>query len=144
MLQVAALGAVTNTVVDFTTSNSIFIQCGGVKHLVELSKSMDSTVRLNTVWALRNLMFLADNSCKEVLFLELTASSLASLVCGNNCFHFCNDYITINFLICFPGNHIYMNIKHCPIPFKLQTLSLLYKSKLWLLSAILLMGASAL
>lgn len=80
-VQVAALGAVTNTVVDFMTSNSIFIQCGGVKHLVELSKSMDSTVRLNTVWALRNLMFLADNSCKEVLFLELTASSLASLVC---------------------------------------------------------------
>ncbi|KAF8395853.1 hypothetical protein HHK36_019807 [Tetracentron sinense] len=79
-VQVAALGAVSNMVVDFSTRRSTFIQCGGVKQLVQLSKSMDSTLRLNAVWALRNLVFLADTSCKEGIFLELTASTLASLI----------------------------------------------------------------
>lgn len=81
--QVAALGAISNVVVDFRTNKSAFIQCGGVKHLVQLSKSMDSTVRLNAVWALRNLMFLVDSRCKEGIFRELTASTLISLICGN-------------------------------------------------------------
>ncbi|KAF8403818.1 hypothetical protein HHK36_011924 [Tetracentron sinense] len=80
-VQVAALGAISNIVVDFTTRRVTFIQCGGVKQLVQLSKSMDSMLRLNAVWALRNLMFLADNSCKQGIFLELTASTLASLIC---------------------------------------------------------------
>ena len=63
------------------------MQCGGVKQLVQLSKSMDPTIRLNSVWGLRNLMFLADNRCKEGIFLELTASLLASLICGNHTNH---------------------------------------------------------
>ena len=63
------------------------MQCGGVKQLVQLSKSMDPTIRLNSVWGLRNLMFLADNRCKEGIFLELTASLLASLICGNYANH---------------------------------------------------------
>ncbi|KAF3452534.1 hypothetical protein FNV43_RR02967 [Rhamnella rubrinervis] len=80
-VQVAALSAVGNIVIDFTTRRSSFVQCGGMKQLVELTKSMDSTVRLNALWALRNSMFLAETTCKEGIFLELTASSLASLVC---------------------------------------------------------------
>ncbi|PON59058.1 Beta-catenin [Parasponia andersonii] len=47
---------------------------------VQLSKSMDSDLRLNALWALRNLMFLADSASKESIFGELEASSLASLV----------------------------------------------------------------
>ncbi|KAJ4724276.1 armadillo repeat-containing protein 8-like [Melia azedarach] len=80
-VQVSALGAISNIVVDFTTRRSLFIRCGGVKQLVQLSKSMDSTIRSNALWALRNLMFLAENKCKEGIFLELTASLLASLIC---------------------------------------------------------------
>ncbi|PRQ32947.1 hypothetical protein RchiOBHm_Chr5g0052041 [Rosa chinensis] len=80
-VQVAALSAVGNIVVDFTTHRSLFLQCGGVKQLVQLSRSMDSTLRLNALWALRNLMCLADYICKQGIFMELTASSLASLIC---------------------------------------------------------------
>lgn len=80
-VQVAALGAISNIVVDFTTTKSTFLQCGGLKQLVQLSKSMDPILRLNALWALRNLMFLADNTCKEGILLELTASSLSSLIC---------------------------------------------------------------
>ncbi|KAF9593258.1 hypothetical protein IFM89_021014 [Coptis chinensis] len=80
-LQVAALKTISNVVVNFTNRKSIFIQCGGLKELVQLSKSMDSTLRLNSVWALRNLMFLTENSNKERILLELTASTLTSLIC---------------------------------------------------------------
>ena len=80
--QVAALGAISNIVVDFSTKRSIFIECGGVKELVRLSKSMDLDIRLNALRALRNLIFFANNMCKAGIFVELTASLLASLVCG--------------------------------------------------------------
>ncbi|XP_044482367.1 armadillo repeat-containing protein 8 isoform X3 [Mangifera indica] len=79
-VQVAALGAISNVVVDFMTRRSTFIRCGGVKQLVQLSKSMDATIRLNALWALRNLVFLAENKCKEGVFSELTAPLLASLI----------------------------------------------------------------
>lgn len=67
------------------------MQCGGATQLVQLSKSMDSALRFNALCALRSLMFLADNACKESIFGELEASSLASLVCGND-FFFLNIY----------------------------------------------------
>ncbi|KAG4935298.1 hypothetical protein JHK85_050217 [Glycine max] len=80
-IKVAALGAISNIVVDFMPHKSTFIQCGGIKELVQLTKSMDSSLRLNAVWALRNMVFLADKICKEGIFVELTASSMASLIC---------------------------------------------------------------
>jgi len=80
-VQVAALGAISNIVVEFTKHKSVFIQCGVVKQLVQLSKSMESAIRLNAVWALRNLMFVSDDRCKEGIFFELTASTLTSLIC---------------------------------------------------------------
>lgn len=82
-VQVAALGAISNIVVDFTPDKSTFIQCGGIKELVQLTKSMDSSLRLNAVWSLRNMVFLADRMCKEAIFMELTVSSVASLICDS-------------------------------------------------------------
>ncbi|XP_018830933.1 armadillo repeat-containing protein 8 [Juglans regia] len=80
-VQVAALGAIGNIVVDFTTHKSTFVKCGGLKLLVQLSKSMDPTMRLKALWALKNLTFLADNTCKEGILLELTTPLLSSLIC---------------------------------------------------------------
>lgn len=82
-VQVAALRAIGNIVVDFSKRRTIFIQCGGAKQLVQLSKSVDSDLRLNALGALRNLVFLADYAHKESIFGELTASLLASLVCDS-------------------------------------------------------------
>ncbi|MBA0650729.1 hypothetical protein Goklo_018115, partial [Gossypium klotzschianum] len=79
-VQVAALGATSNIVVDFTTSKSIFVQCGGMKQLIQLAKSMESSVRSNALWALKNFVFQADNRLKEGVFSELTASLLSSLI----------------------------------------------------------------
>ncbi|KAL5125986.1 Armadillo repeat-containing protein 8 [Glycine soja] len=80
-VQVAALGAISNIVIDFTPQKSTFMECGGVKELIQLTKSMDSSLRLNAVLALRNMVFLADKMCKEGIFKELTVSSVASLIC---------------------------------------------------------------
>lgn len=70
--------------VDFAAHKSVFVKCGGLKLLVQLSKSMDATLRLNALWALKNLMFLADNMCKEGILLKLTTPLLSSLICGND------------------------------------------------------------
>ncbi|KAL9248377.1 hypothetical protein vseg_021705 [Gypsophila vaccaria] len=80
-VQVAALSAVVNVVVEFTSRKSTFLQHGGVKQLVHLSASMDSSIRLNAIWALKNLIFLADNHLKDGIVQELTPSTLSSLIC---------------------------------------------------------------
>lgn len=61
----------------------MFMQCGGVKQLVQLSRSMDSTIRVKAVCALRNLIFLVNSRCKEEILLELTQPTLRCLICGN-------------------------------------------------------------
>ncbi|XP_028795159.1 armadillo repeat-containing protein 8 [Neltuma alba] len=79
-VQVAALGALSNIVAGITPRKSVFIQCGGIKGLVQSTKSMDSSLRLNAVWALRNMVFHAEKTCTEAVFMELTASSIANLI----------------------------------------------------------------
>ncbi|MED6219909.1 hypothetical protein PIB30_040189 [Stylosanthes scabra] len=80
-VQVAALGVISNIAIDFSLHKSVFMQYGGIKELVQLTKSMDSSLRLNAIWALRNMVFHTDKICKEVIFVELTASAIASLIC---------------------------------------------------------------
>ncbi|XP_075093499.1 uncharacterized protein LOC107821401 isoform X1 [Nicotiana tabacum] len=80
-VQVSALDAISNIVVDFLAHKTMFMQCGGVKQLVQLSKSMDSTIRVKAVCALRNLIFLVNNKCKEEILSELTQLTLRSLIC---------------------------------------------------------------
>lgn len=84
ILQVAALGAISNMLVDFTKHKSTFVKYGGVKQLVCLSKSMDSAVRSSALCSLKNMVFLADDKCKEGVFQGLTPSLIATLICGNN------------------------------------------------------------
>ncbi|KAL8129342.1 hypothetical protein V2J09_018497 [Rumex salicifolius] len=79
-VQIAALNTISNVVVDFASHKSTFVQCGGVKQLVQLSKSMDSDIRLHAVRALRNLIFLTDYRAKLGIFSELTTSTLSSLI----------------------------------------------------------------
>ncbi|XP_059315265.1 uncharacterized protein LOC132065757 isoform X1 [Lycium ferocissimum] len=80
-VQVSALDAISNIVVDFLAHKTLFMQRGGVKQLVQLSKSMDSTIRLKAVCALRNLTFLVNDKCKEEILSELTELTLRSLIC---------------------------------------------------------------
>ncbi|KAL3354295.1 hypothetical protein AABB24_018775 [Solanum stoloniferum] len=79
-VQVSALDAISNIVVDFLAHKTMFMKCGGVKQLVQLSKSMDATIRVKAVCALRNLTFLVSDKCKEEILSELTQLTLRSLI----------------------------------------------------------------
>ncbi|KAF2611634.1 hypothetical protein F2Q70_00013720 [Brassica cretica] len=81
--QVAVLGALSNIVLDFSSPNkSTFIEYGGIKQLIELSKSMDANTRCSALRALMNLMFLADNKPKELFYSDVKAQGLACLISG--------------------------------------------------------------
>lgn len=79
-VQVEALSAISNVVLDFTPHKTVFFKCGGVMQLIQLAKSMDPMLRLNAVWALRNLLYLADMSVKGKVMEELTVTTLSSLI----------------------------------------------------------------
>ncbi|CAI9272997.1 unnamed protein product [Lactuca saligna] len=76
--------AVIMPVIQLLYDASTSVQVAALCTLVELSKSMDSTVRLNAVWALRNLMFLVDSRCKEEIFMDLKLFPLTRLISDSN------------------------------------------------------------
>ena len=83
MKQVAALGAICNIAVNLTPRKSV-LHSGVVSQLVHLSKSMDPMLRLKSVWALRNIMFLLSPKDKDFIVKELALSTLSSLICGKS------------------------------------------------------------
>ncbi|CAL4990197.1 unnamed protein product [Urochloa decumbens] len=86
-VQVAALGAICNIAINLTPRKSILLHSGVVSQLVHLSKSMDPTLRLKSVWALRNIMFnLQSPKDKDFIVKELTLSTLSSLICDSEHF----------------------------------------------------------
>ncbi|XP_066337658.1 uncharacterized protein [Miscanthus floridulus] len=85
-VQVAALGAICNIAVNLTPRKSVLLHSGVVSQLVHLSKSMDPMLRLKSVWALRNIMFLLSPKDKDFIVKELTLSTLSSLICDSEHF----------------------------------------------------------
>ncbi|KAM3312550.1 hypothetical protein ACQJBY_032444 [Aegilops geniculata] len=82
-VQIAALGAICNIAVNLTPRKSVLLHSGVVSQLVHLSKSMDPTLRLKSVLALRNIMFLTNPKDKDLILKELTVSTLSSLICDS-------------------------------------------------------------
>ncbi|KAM3292309.1 hypothetical protein ACQJBY_036271 [Aegilops geniculata] len=82
-VQIAALGAICNIAVNLTPRKSVLFHSGVVSQLVHLSKSMDPTLRLKSVLALRNIMFLMNPKDKDLILKELTVSTLSSLICDS-------------------------------------------------------------
>ncbi|XP_037430189.1 armadillo repeat-containing protein 8-like [Triticum dicoccoides] len=82
-VQIAALGAICNIAVNLTPRKTVLLHSGVVSQLVHLSKSMDPTLRLKSVLALRNIMFLMNPKDKDLILKELTTSTLSSLICDS-------------------------------------------------------------
>ena len=53
---------------------------GGVEKLVALVNSMDSNLRLNAVWALKNLLFQAEPEIKVTVMKQLKYATLEALI----------------------------------------------------------------
>ncbi|KAL3702075.1 hypothetical protein R1sor_020097 [Riccia sorocarpa] len=79
-IQALAVSTVSNIVLDFAPHKAVVFRCGGVSQLIQLSQSMDPILRVNAVWALKNLMYMSDKSLKETVMSELTFSSLVDLI----------------------------------------------------------------
>ena len=58
----------------------ILLESGGVEKLVKLVSAMDHGLRLNAVWALKNLLFQADSEVKKSVMTHLSYAQLESLV----------------------------------------------------------------
>ncbi|KAL6563763.1 hypothetical protein OROGR_002722 [Orobanche gracilis] len=81
-VQIAALRAISNMVIDFIPHKTLLVQCGGLKQLVQLSRFMESAIRVNAVWALRNLTFLVNNGYPEAPVQEQALGLVRNLVDG--------------------------------------------------------------
>jgi len=71
-VQLSASAPICNIVLDFTPMKQTFIDRGGVGTLVKLTDSSIPLLKLNAVWALKNLLFMADMKIKKAVINVLT------------------------------------------------------------------------
>lgn len=74
-----ACATLCNLVLDFSPMKETVLQEGGVKCLVELTVSEDQELKCNALWAIKNLLYLADTSIKMATMELLTFARLEEL-----------------------------------------------------------------
>ncbi|RKP20485.1 ARM repeat-containing protein, partial [Rozella allomycis CSF55] len=80
-VQLTASATICNVVLDFSPMKKIVIENNGVEILVDLlSRVTNSTMKLNVVWALKNLLYQADSTTKQKVISILTFSRLEKLL----------------------------------------------------------------
>ncbi|KAJ3285167.1 Armadillo repeat-containing protein 8 [Borealophlyctis nickersoniae] len=79
-VQITASATLCNIVLDFSPMKKTVLDNGGVERLVGLVHSEDPRLRLNAVWALKNLLYQADSEIKERVMRELSWDGLQSLI----------------------------------------------------------------
>ncbi|KAI7848792.1 armadillo-type protein [Circinella umbellata] len=80
VVQAAACGALCNLTLDFSPMKKSVIDAGAIDRFVEYSRSNDSKLQLNGVWALNSLLYKADLSAKKAVMKSLTYDALIELL----------------------------------------------------------------
>lgn len=70
-VQIAALAAIGNIVLDFSPMKTIAIEKGVLVQLVTLLQSPNQDLRLNATWTLKNMLYQADLDTKKSIILNL-------------------------------------------------------------------------
>ena len=68
-------------------SLQIVLENNGVEKLVDMSRSPDPSLRLNSIWALKNLLYQADSVTKDLVMKKLTYSGLQRFFLFFFCFY---------------------------------------------------------
>ncbi|KAI8903788.1 armadillo-type protein [Gorgonomyces haynaldii] len=79
-VKITASATLCNIILDFSPMKQVVIGQGGVKRLVELLRDPHTTLRLNAVWALKNMLFQTEYAIKVAVVQELTWNGLLSLL----------------------------------------------------------------
>ena len=64
-VKIIATATLCNIVLDFSPMKNIVLENGGVEKLVSLLSSSDMNLKLNVVWALKNILYQADSVIKS-------------------------------------------------------------------------------
>lgn len=75
-VQRTACATLCNMVLDFSPMKETVLKEGGVELLVSLVSSIDSELRYNALWALKNLLYMADASIKNTAMELITYDRL--------------------------------------------------------------------
>lgn len=75
-VQAAAMATVCNILLDFSPMKKLAFENGVASQIILQTRSMDTTVRLNSVWALKNLLYMTETNIKQAILNELTCESL--------------------------------------------------------------------
>ncbi|CAI2176126.1 12797_t:CDS:10 [Funneliformis geosporum] len=79
-VQTTACATLCNLVLDFSPMKRMIMELGGIEKLVELVHSPDNTLRLNAIWALKNLVYQAESEIKEAVMKVLTYQTMENLI----------------------------------------------------------------
>lgn len=80
VVQAAACGALCNLVLEFSPMKKSVIEAGAIARFVEYSRSKDSNLQVNGVWALNNLLYKAGLPAKKAVMDVLTYDALIDLL----------------------------------------------------------------
>jgi len=79
-VQVAATASLCNIVLDFSAMKRMILEKGAIQQIVVKTRSSNNELRLNGVWALKNLVYMANTKIKEAVMMELTYDHLFNLL----------------------------------------------------------------
>ncbi|CAH1764496.1 13336_t:CDS:10 [Entrophospora sp. SA101] len=79
-VQTTACATLCNIVLEFSPMKKIVLEQGAIEKLVELAHSPDNTLRLNAVWALKNLVYHCESEIKDAVMKALTYTKMEALI----------------------------------------------------------------
>jgi len=79
-VQVAACATICNIVLDFSPMKQAVWDAGGVDKLISLAKNKTGDLRLNGLWAIKNLLYKTDSAVKEKLMKAFGWDTLKRLL----------------------------------------------------------------
>ncbi|SLM33866.1 Armadillo-type fold [Lasallia pustulata] len=82
-VQVAATAVVCNLILEFSPMRETIIQAGILRILCEHAHSTHAKLRLNSVWALKHLVYTAPNTLKMKCLEELGPGWLKQIICND-------------------------------------------------------------